>query len=205
MKRITVLCVALLGILTGLNAQCTITLLNGKTISAADFRYDSVLNLLEYEGMKGGQQKLRLLDGSEVFSVSNVSNVETVIYKPQHAEQFSTFEMRYVVQGESAAYKDYKPVWPFLAGFAVGYGSMLMPVNPMLGLCLPIAYNVGISFAKPCNVYVLKHYPTQASDELFVYGYKQHGKTKILKRSIFGSVAGIAAGLGTLFVMSRVN
>lgn len=202
MKRLTVSCLILICFFAGLKAQSTIMLINGKAIPALSYQFDSLRNLLQYETMHGKNKKAHLLDGSEVYSVFDAQQIETVIYKPQDAEQFSTFEMRYVVQGEAIAYNEYKPIWPLVAGFVVGFGSMMLPVNPMLGLSLPIAYNVGIAFVKPCDHYVLKHYPVEASDELFVYGYKQHAKNKILKRSILGTVTGIAAGIGTSLILS---
>ncbi len=187
------------------NAQNEILLLNGKTISALNYSFDSSLNLLQYEIQKGKKSKMILIESNEVFSVTDINRKEYVLYAPEDNDQFSTLEMRMVLQGESAAYNNYKPVWPFIVGFASGFSSMLLPVNPMLGLTVPIAYNIGIAFYRPCDAHISKKYPQQASDELFAYGYKQKGANTVLKRSIFGTGTGIAAGIATALIISLLQ
>ncbi|NLA25334.1 MAG: hypothetical protein GX879_10250 [Bacteroidales bacterium] len=205
MKKLCLIFSLFVALVSVVNSQNTVTLLNGKTFDAINYKLDTSMNLLQFEFQKNQKTKTKVFETEHIFSISNSSGVENILYKPIADSQYSVFEMGLVVKGASAATNNFKPVWPFLSGFAVGFGSTLIPTSPIIGFSIPIAYNIGIAFVKPSNNYFMKNYPDYASDELFVDGFNQKAKNKILKHSIYGSVAGILSGLATSFILSKTN
>ncbi|HOY38533.1 MAG: hypothetical protein KBB11_05370 [Bacteroidales bacterium] len=184
-------------------AQNKIFLLNGKSITTDTLSYDFPANIIYYNNPD--RHKTKMIDGSEVFSFVDAQNRETVVYTQADKESLSIAEMRSVMQGQAVALNEYNPIWPYLAGFGVGCASMCLPVNSMVSITIPIGYNVGAAFMRPSGSHIMKKYPDLYTDDLFVYGYKERGGNKILKRSVIGSVAGIAVGFTGMFLISTLS
>ena len=207
MGKIEVLLITFFLIFTvnNIKAQHTIYELNGKQTSILKYQVDNDANVLFYQFQKNnGKTKTKSLGLNEVFSIKLEDGKENVFYNPS-SEEFNIGEMRTVLQGEYTAIKDYKPYWAFATGFAVGAGTMLVPANTFYALSIPISLNIGFAFISPSEKYINKHYPNFEGDEFFIYGFKQSGKTKILKNTIFGTLVGIATGVVTLYAISELK
>jgi len=198
----TITCVIVLS--NNLSAQNTIYHLNGKRINAVKFQIDNDQDVLFYQFTKNnGKALTKSIDLIDVYSIEMSDGTENYFYTPQE-DEYSVETMKLVLGGKNAALNDYKPYWAFGAGFILGAGSMLSPY-PFYALSVPIALNVGLAFASPSKRYISKNYPNNYDDEYFIIGYKQSGRNKILKNSIFGSVAGIGVGIITGFIIESIS
>jgi hypothetical protein len=177
-----------------LNAQNTIYQLNGKKFNTAKFQIDNEQSVLFYQFKKNsGKTLTKSLELSEIYSLELTDGSVNIFYSPAE-DEFSIEEMKFVLDGKHSALNTYRPYWAFAAGFVAGAGSMLSPY-PFYALSVPIALNVGLAFSTPSSKHINKHYPDYSDDYLFVNGYKQSGRKKILKNSVIGTVAGIGIGI----------
>lgn len=174
-------------------SQMKLSLLDGrqKTLDSYIFKSDEGINYIEYTFTSNkGKQKTSYADLEEVYSIS-INGKDSIIYSPFEEGEFTVPDMAQVILGKQLAIKDYNAWWALASGMIVGCGSMFIPMDAYTRLLIPIAYTVGMGFAKPRESYITKRYSHAAGDEWLIYGYQNSGRKKIFKNTIIGTISGL--------------
>ena len=187
-------------------SQNKINLLNGKKIGFTSYITDSESQLIKYQfKCKKDNDKYRYLDMNDIFSITT-NNYDSIIYQPIFEEELSIENMKYYVLGKQNALEHHKS-WLWAAGgFFIGTGSLILPINNLIGLAIPISYSTTAGFMKPTPEKIASQLSDIPENEYFILGYQQNAKNKNLKSAIAGSAGGLvlsAAILTTIKLLSK--
>lgn len=190
-------------------AQDKIQLLNGKVIRGKlGTEYDDYFDFQYYK--KGGKVKSMDLVKYRIFSYTNSSGEETILYKKDTlmGNFFSKNEMKMFVFGERDAYNNYKPTPWFITGLGIGFASVIGDTyefnGPTTGffkrtpsifpIVIPLGVTIVAGIGRPK---VRKEYAADInflSSEHYIEGFQKIAKVKKLKNAMFGSILGVGAG-----------
>lgn len=190
-------------------AQDKVQLLNGKVLRGKlGTEYDEYYDFQYYK--KGGKVKTIDLVKYRMFSYSNSSGEETILYKQDTlmGNFFTKNEMKMFVYGQRDAFANYKAAPWLVTGFALGFTSVILDTydfSPNGGFfkydpsIVPIGgifvYTIGAGLFKPK---VRKEYAADVSflsSEHYIEGFQKIARVKKLKSSLLGSVIGVGTGL----------
>jgi len=185
---------------SSLMAQDTIFLMNGKLIQDIKLIESNNVRLVPY--MKNSKIKTVLWD--DVFSVIK-DGEKTVLYQTDTSGgNFLTEKgMWMYVQGMQHARRVYSTPLATMGGVAVGFGGAL--ISYYYGLPIPAVYAVLKSTASPKIRKRELVDPYLLYDEHFVQGYKNHARSKKVRNSILGGLAGFASGVVFVLVYANNN
>jgi hypothetical protein len=195
--KITGFTLLLLCILTGSKvvlAQHKILMLNGKTIEAQHYAIGDVF--LTYRKEEG--KSLKAIDRFDVFSVTDNSGVETVLYSPADSLDFSIEEARHYILGEQTATQYYKKASTTWSAVAIGAGSSILS---FYSLPVPMMYAVVLGrFNPPVKGVPSTIDPNIVSGEAFIYGYQKAARNLKIQRSLKWGYISLGTALTGLIV-----
>lgn len=189
-------------------AQDKIQLMNGKVLRGKLKTQSDELYQFDYY-KNGGTVKSIELSKFRMFSITNTSGEETVLYKQDTlmGNFYSENEMRMFIYGQRDAYKKVNGNAMFLTTFALGFGTVLFDtydgsktpaffsrkpsVTPIV---VPFALTIGAGLIKSK---VRKEHAadvTFLSSEYYIEGFQKVAKSKRVKSAFIGSVSGILSG-----------
>ncbi|MFM1744105.1 MAG: hypothetical protein RLZZ630_42 [Bacteroidota bacterium] len=114
-----------------------IQLLNGKTIPIETYQIGP--DFITYKKPGDNGRRTRSIDRYDVFSVTNSSGSEDVVYAPVDSLDFSIDEAKRFILGEQAAYAYFKAHGASVSSAVIGAGSGLLQ---FYGLPVPMLYSV---------------------------------------------------------------
>ncbi len=188
--------------------QDKIQLMNGKVLRGKlGTEYEDYFDFQYYK--KGGKVKDMELTKFRMFSYSNASGEETILYKRDTlmGNYFTKNEMKMFVYGERDAYASYKSASWFITGLGLGFTSVILDtydfqpnggffkITPsIVPVAVPFVVTIGAGIFKPK---VRKEYATDVnflSSEYYIEGFQKIAKVKKLKNALLGSVIGVGTG-----------
>lgn len=191
---------------TSSKAQNYLNLLTGEKIKLESFIFQSEKGYVEYSYLKpNGKIKNKYSDINDIYSIT-INGKDSIIYFQYEPEDFSQIEMQNVFNGRNQAFTTYNPWWAYLTGAIVGCSSMFIPINATARLLIPVVYTAGMAFASPSESNILRKYPNETNNELFIYGYKNQARKKIFKNTILGTVGGVfisGAIIGSIYLYEK--
>lgn len=205
MKRLFIL-IIFLGVCSVLFSQTQLSLLDGRQIKLESyvFHYDEV-EYINYSFIKSnGKLKKSFADVEDVYSIS-INGKDSVIYTPYEEGEFSVEQMQQIVYAKQFAQIEYNPWWAYITGFAVGCGSMFIPMDPFTRLLIPIAYTTSMALVKPTNSYIIKRHNYAEGNDMFLYGYKHTGRKKIFKNTVIGAIGGVFVASAIVTTLSLIE
>lgn len=191
-----------------INAQVsTLLLRNGKKLLVSDYKVDAedyYEGKISYVNAKG-KNKDKYLD--EVFSITDASGNENVLYKPNEelGEVLTIGQMKNFVVGMGDARTFTISPMVMFGGMVSGFGGTIIPQvkvnaggNSMgipLGILVPATY-VGIMGATTPDAETLQSkLPDMADNEYYLMGYQEGVQKKRFKHSIIGAAIGVVGGI----------
>jgi hypothetical protein len=192
--------------------QDKIQLMNGKVLRGKlKTEFDDFYNFDYYKN--GGKVKSMELSKFRMFSITNGTDAEQVLYKQDTlmGNFYSENEMRMYVYGQRDAFKSFKSTSLFVASFTLGFASVILDTyefqegndNPpgffnrtptIAPIIVPFAMTIGSGLFK---TKVRKEHAadiTFLSSEYYIEGFQKVAKVKRVKSAFIGSVAGVVAG-----------
>ena len=181
----------------------TIFFLNGEVRAVKVV--DTISHLIRFLPEKR-QRKPRVMDVEKdrVFSVKFSNEQERIVYFHDSAvgNVFSVIEAKMFMLGEREAENNYHNKWPFLIGFAVGAGSpialsnaiLLSPIAPAISPLHTLVPVIHVNTKAIVNKNYLQY-------DTYIMGYEKVARKKNFMHSILGAGLGLAAGLGTWFIL----
>jgi len=121
-----------------------IQLLNGKTIPIETYQIGP--ELITYKKSGDKPKRIRSVDRYDVFSITNPSGSEDVVYAPMDSLDFSIDEAKRFILGEQAAYTYYKTHGTSVSSAIIGVGSGFLQ---FYGLPVPMLYSVALGRFSP--------------------------------------------------------
>ncbi|MFO7880113.1 MAG: hypothetical protein ACQES0_07140 [Bacteroidota bacterium] len=195
MKNRIVFIVLLIGASFVAKAQTELKLIDGEMLKIKDYRIDTSASMFYYKlQLPSGKLKVKYEILDDVFSVTDSTGDETVLYEPHGEDDLNVEQMRHYISGYAAATNQYNPLWSMAGGFAVGTGAMFVSKNPIFSPLIPVAYVGSISLVKPDRNRIIFENPDYADDEDFLYGYQRSARNKNIKYAIIGSAEGVIVG-----------
>lgn len=174
----------------------TVYLMSGKTVHGV-VRDTSSQKLKILVPKKSGGYKADFIDQELIFSVKYKSGTEAVFYKQDtlFGNYYTPNEVRYFLQGERDARKNYRcPLWivgGFAAGFAGGY------TRSAIGLVIPFGYSAAtVGFrvkVRPGSV----SNPDFLKYDTYLMGYEKVARQKRIMRTLVAGAIGFTAGFVT--------
>lgn len=202
--------IALLVVTISINAlaQDKVQLMNGRVLRGKlGTEYDDYFDFSYYK--KGGKVKLMELTKYRMFSYTNSSGEETILYKQDTlmGNFFTKNEMKMFVYGERDAFSNYKSTGWFVTGLGLGFTSVILDtydfapnggffkITPsIVPIAVPFVVTIGAGIFKPK---VRKEYAADVSflgSEHYIEGFQKIAKVKKLKNALLGSVIGVGTG-----------
>ncbi len=192
--------------------QDKIQLMNGKVLRGKlKTEYDDYYNFEYYKN--GGKVKSIELSKFRMFSVTNGSEPEKVLYKQDTllGNFYSENEMRMFVYGQRDAFNSVKGTSMFMTTFLIGFGSVLIDTyefqtggsqpqgffnhTPSVGpIIVPFALTIGAGLLRSK---VRKEYVTDVTflaSEYYIEGFQKVAKVKRVKSAFLGSIGGVITG-----------
>lgn len=209
MRKLTIIIVLIsLCSFNNVHAQVSsLLMLDGKTIQISDYKLDTsdyYEGKIEFVTSKGSS-KDKYID--EVFSITDASGNETVIYKPslELGEVLTVDQMRLYINGLNQAKNATISPMVFYGGLMAGFGSVMLPkpelqfgdnsMNVPLGIMVPVTY-IGLVGANTPKAEVLQQQlPNTPSNEHYLMGYQEGVRKKRFKNSIIGAAIGVVGGI----------
>jgi hypothetical protein len=184
---------------SGVFAQDTITLLNGKTLIVKSTELSGFS--LNYRTLKP-KSKLKRIDVDNVFSIRHPDGTEFIVYQPDtlDEEDYTISEMRMYIKGEQDALKYYRNHLNKVGAFVFGMGSAYFSFYGIVG---PAIYASLIGSAVP------KIDSTKVSDPALLQineyktGYERKARDRKTVNSILYGLAGFAAGIATYTIIKN--
>ncbi len=194
-------------------AQDKIQLMNGKVLRGKlKTEFDDYYDFEYYKN--GGKVKSLELSKYRLFSITDASGKESVLYKQDTlmGNYYSPNEMRMYIYGQRDAFKAGNGAPLFVASFALGFTSVLLDTyefdetatNPGPGffnrtptvapIIVPFAITIGAGLIKSK---VRKEHVADVSflsSEYYIDGFQKVAKVKRVKSAFIGSVSGVIAG-----------
>ena len=169
-------------------------MLNGKTIETEHYSLgDEYLTF-----RKGNKKSLSSIDRYDVFSVTDSSGSETIIYKPIDSLDFTVDEARHYILGEQVATSVYRQPSTAWTSALIGAGSSLLA---FYALPVPMVYAVVLGRFNP----EVKNVPSTidpavAQSEPFIYGYQKSARNLKIQRSLKWGYIGLGVGFAGLLI-----
>lgn len=192
-------------------SQDKIQLMNGKVLRGKlKAEFDDYYQFDYYKN--GGKSKSIELSKYRIYSVTNTSGEESILYKPDSSlgNFYTPTEMKMFIYGQRDGHKTFKSTSMFITGFAMGFTSVLLDTYEFstTGNCqgffnrtpsitpiaVPLVFTIGAGLIK---TRIRKEQVTDItflSSELYIDGYHKVAKTKRVKNAFFGSVSGLLTG-----------
>ena len=189
-------------------SQDKITLLNGTVLEVKiKSQTDGIIS---YYYKKGKKQKEATLEEYRIFSLEKAGKKESILYRKDTTigNFFTVDEMRMFIYGEQDARNNYGGGFHFVMGTTIGLVAVLFDTydndffksDPsifpiVVPLVLPIiSSKMGGGVKK-------RHVSNQAymMNREYVDGFKRVARYKRMKKSLFGTVLGVATGLGAYY------
>ena len=173
-------------------------MLNGKTIEATQTSLGDVF--LTYKKPGDKRNSLKAIDRYDVFSVTDSTGAETVIYVPADSLDFTVPEARNYILGEQMAYQYYHKPSTAWSSAVIGAGSSLLS---FYALPVPMLYAVVLGRFNP----KVKGVPstidqTTVNSEPFRFGYQKAARNLKIQRSLKWGYISLGVGLTGLIVYS---
>jgi hypothetical protein len=175
-----------------LSAQETITLLNGKVISASRVKIDD-FSISYSKDTAGG---FRRIDNYRVFSVTKSDGSETVVYRKDSEDSldFTPEQMRLFIQGEQEADRYFKGYFNQGVGFSLG-AVVAAPLGLSFGLFLvPPIYSTVVGSFSPNMKRAKVSDPSLRQIQEFSEGYQKKVRDKKIRQSFVAGMIGFAMG-----------
>ncbi|GAB4381210.1 MAG: hypothetical protein Kow0075_12910 [Salibacteraceae bacterium] len=177
--------------------------MTGKTIEGVVTDMDS--STLYYHFVKrNGKTKPKTLDLERVFSITDSSGKEVLVYEMDTAigNYFTVDEMRYYIYGEQDAMNGYRANWTWYAGIPITAGMGFGLSNSVLVFAVPFVYLVGASLpGYNIKASTISH-PNYARQPSYILGYERTARTrrlfKALGAAVIGTTIGVIAGQSIL-------
>jgi len=176
----------------------TLLYLNGEKEIVSNYQFsDDGLNLT-YLNKKGKKREVAI---DYLFAIINADGNRQIVYDPSNNEEdtLSIEDMSFFVQGGVKARKYHKARIACAEGFVIGVASPFVVLstigNPFYTPILPTINSVIIGLTTPSEKKIKKQYPQLAKNKLFIEGYKEAGRQKRVKHSIFGGIGGMLTGI----------
>lgn len=180
------------------HAQYRIQLLNGKVIDASLVQENTIY--ITYKKNESPQSNLRSIERMDVFSITDSSGMENVIYHPADSLDFTVEEARFFIDGENAARRFYKPVLPPISAALAGAGSSFLG---FYGLPLPMLYAIVFTRTKaPAIRLPESHDHAMYDNEAFRMGYEKTARNLKIQRCLTFGYIGFGVGLAG-FLLTR--
>jgi len=195
-QKIVFLAALLIGIQFAGSAQNLgeILLMSGKTIEGNILSVDSVV---AYEHVKkNGSTKMRYIDSYRIFSVTDSTGEEQIIYEQDTlvGNDFSAEEMRYYVYGEQDAMAGYKVPHLIVSSFILsGVGGYYLSDNFVI-FAVPFFSVVLTGTPRPKIQTKSVRDPKYLSEPAYVLGYERTAKSKKILLAIPASLLGVISG-----------
>ncbi len=194
-KLILLLILVLLTIKVG--AQNTLLLLDGSVIKSKKIEYKDSLKVYNYLNKKN---KSRWVEKDFVYSISNSTGVEKIVYQPDKlSQEIGIKEMRSFIKGEQYAHSNYKPYLAGTSGFVVGLGSTVsfpyLGITAFYSTLIPLTY-VGTQVFIKHKVKIMNVPSDSAYPDFYIKGFRDKAVKKRFIYTIIGSVVGSGIGLG---------
>lgn len=172
-------------------AQYRIQLLNGKVVDASSVQENDLY--ITYKKTEDNQSNLRSIERIDVFSITDGSGRENVIYRPADSLDLSVEEARLFIDGENAARRFYKPVMPPVSSALAGAGSSLLG---FYGLPIPMLYAIVLTRTKAPAIRLPDSYDKALyENEAFRMGYEKGARNIKIQRCLTFGYIGLGAGL----------
>ena len=176
----------------------TLFYLNGEKEIVSNYKFSEDGIILTYLNKKGKEKEV---DIDYLFAIVNADGTKKIVYKPSDNDEdtLTVEEMGFFVRGGQEAREKYKARLAFVEGFVVGvaspFGVLATIGNPFYTPILPAVNSTVIGLTIPSSKKIQKRYPELSKNKLFVEGYKEAGRQKRVKHSIFGGIGGILTGI----------
>lgn len=189
-------------------AQDKIQLMNGKVLRGKLKTESDGMYGFEYY-KNGGSAKSIELSKYRMFSITNTTGEETVLYKQDTlmGNFFSENEMRMYIYGQRDAFKNSKGTPYFVTTFALGFASVMLDTydgsnsspffsrEPSIApIIVPLAVTIGTGLIRTKVRKEQAADVTFLSSEHYLDGYQKVARVKRVKSAFFGSVSGVIAG-----------
>jgi hypothetical protein len=181
-----------------LSAQETITLLNGKVISASRVKIDD-FSISYSKDTAGG---FRRIDNYRVFSVTKSDGSETVVYRKDSEDSldFTPEQMRLFIQGEQEADRYFKGYLNMGTAALVGAGASFFAI---WGLLVPPLYSTVVGGFSPNMEKAKLSNPAMREIPEFCEGYQRKVRDRKIRQSFAAGMIGFAAGFVVLTTMNK--
>lgn len=186
--------------------QTKLSLLDGTQYNVKEYSFfnDNGSSMEIKLEKKNGKLKTKFIDLNEIWAVG-----DSIMYIPTQEGEYSVEDMRSVVLGKQTAKSEFNAWWAYVAGFAVGAGSILYigayENRPIISMAVPIVYATGISFTRPTKNGIKKRHPEYRDNEYFVYGYQNNSRRKIMLNTIIGTLGGMTVGAITSLALKSTG
>jgi len=176
----------------------TLIYLNGEKEIVSNYKFSEDGTILSYLNKKNKEKEV---DIDYLFAIINADGSQQVVYKPSDNEEdtLTIKEMYFFVRGGQEAREHHKAKIAFVEGFVVGVASPFVVLatigNPFYTPILPAINSTVVGLTKPSVKKIKLKYPELAKNKLFVEGFREAGRQKRVKHSIFGGVGGILTGI----------
>ena len=179
----------------------TVILLNGDAVICTVI--DTTNGVTSIRNPKNPKKDI-IIENDRIFSIRN-SKGESVmyVYDTVLGNEFTVDEMRYFIFGEQDANKGSKASGSLALGAAVGLlsgltGSFFCPIPPFAFIALTGIPKVKIRHETVRDLSYLEHTP-------YIMGYERVARKKRKIKALLGGGVGLAAGLGTFFILKSTG
>lgn len=179
----------------------TVVLLNGDAVICTVI--DTTNGLTSIKNPKNPKKDI-IIENNRIFSIKN-SKGESImyVYDTVLGNEFTVEEMRYFIYGEQDATKGFKANGSLAIGVAVGAlsgitGSFFCPIPPFAFIALTGIPKVKIKHETVRDLSYLEHSP-------YIMGYERVARKKRKIKGLIGGGIGLAAGLGTFFILKSTG
>lgn len=177
-------------------AQNKILLTNGKVIEAANYNVGEIF--VTYTKTGDRKSGSRAVDRFDVFSITNSSGEEEVIYVPADSLDFTIAEAREFIKGEQAAKQVYKAKGASIGAGIVGAGASILS---FYALPVPMLYSVAVGRFSPKKIQVPEGYdPQLINSEPYKMGYQKGARNIKIQKSLKWGYISLGAGLTGLII-----
>jgi len=172
-------------------AQYRIQLINGKVVDASSVQENNLF--ITYKKTESTHSNLRSIERFDVFSITDSTGREKVIYRPADSLDLTVEEARFYIDGENAARRFYKPVIPPVSAGVVGAGCSLLS---FYGLPIPMLYAIVLTRSKAPAIRLPESYDKALyENEAFRMGYEKTARNLKIQRCLTFGYIGLGAGL----------
>lgn len=182
-------------------AQHKILLISGKTIEAESYIVGDMFVSYKKQGDK--RSGTRAVDRYDVFSITNASGEEELLYAPADSLDFTVDEARLYIQGEQVAREYYNSKGASISSAIIGAGSSILY---FYALPIPMIYSVVLGRFNPKKMHLPENFNQEvAHTEAFKLGYQKSARNIKIQKSLKWGYIGLGAGLAGWIVYGVSN